>query len=78
MENSDKNAAREGGRIPMRTKSMDPGMIKSTVIRIRVTQAEAELFKVKAKEAGCKTVSEYIRERCIGVIVEDNKNENMK
>ena len=49
----------------MRTKSQDPSTLKSTVIRLRVTQAEAEMFKVKAKEAGCKTVSEYIRKRCI-------------
>ena len=49
----------------MRTKSQDPSKIKSTVIRLRVTQAEAELFKTKAKEAGCKTISEYIRVRCI-------------
>ena len=49
----------------MRTKSHDPSAIKSTVIRLRVTQAEAELFKTKAKEAGCKSISEYIRVRCI-------------
>ena len=50
----------------MRTKSQDPSTLKSTVIRLRVTQAEAELFKTKAKEAGCKTGSEYIRWKCIG------------
>lgn len=49
----------------MRTKSHDPSTVKSTVIRLRVTQAEAELFKMKAKEAGCRTISEYIRIRCI-------------
>ncbi|WP_303790853.1 hypothetical protein [Ruminococcus flavefaciens] len=49
----------------MRTKSSDPSAIKSTVIRLRVTEAESDLFKTKAKEAGCKTVSEYIRIRCI-------------
>ena len=49
----------------MRPKSHDPSTVKSTVIRLRVTQAEAELFKTKAREAGCKTVSEYIRVRCI-------------
>lgn len=40
----------------MRTKSIDPKVVKSTVIRLRVTEAEAELFKTKAREAGCKTV----------------------
>lgn len=49
----------------MRTKSHDPSTVKSTVIRLRVTQAEAELFKTKAKEAGCKSISEYIRVRCL-------------
>lgn len=49
----------------MRVKSKDRSEVKSTVTRLRVTQAEAELFKTKAKEAGCKTVSEYIRVRCI-------------
>lgn len=41
----------------MRTKSHDPSTVKSTVIRLRVTEAEAELFKRKAREAGCKSVS---------------------
>ncbi|MBQ6040783.1 MAG: hypothetical protein IJL32_08435 [Oscillospiraceae bacterium] len=49
----------------MRTKQSDPSTIKSNVIRLRVTEAEAELFKRKSKEAGCKTVSEYIRICCI-------------
>ena len=49
----------------MRTKTPDPSTVRSTVIRLRVTQAEVELFKRKAREAGCKSVSEYIRLRCI-------------
>lgn len=49
----------------MRTKAPDPSTVRSTVIRLRVTQAEAELFKTKAKEAGCKSISEYIRGRCL-------------
>ena len=49
----------------MRVKSKDQSEVKSTVIRLRVTQTEAELFKTKAKEAGCKSLSEYIRVRCI-------------
>ena len=55
----------------MRTKSHDPSTVKSTVIRLRVTPAEAELFKAKAKEAGCKSISEYIRVRCL-----DGNNDN--
>ena len=63
---STNNNAHKGDTIiNMRTKSHDPSTIKTTVIRLRVTEAEAELFKVKAREAGCKTVSEYIGERCI-------------
>ncbi len=49
----------------MRVKSKDQSEVKSTVIRLRVTQAEAELFKMKTKDAGCKSISEYIRVRCI-------------
>ena len=48
-----------------RHKQSDPTSIKTQVIRLRVTEAEAELFKIKAKESGCKSISEYIRSRCI-------------
>ena len=49
----------------MRTKTPDQSSVRSTVIRLRVTEAEVELFKIKAREAGCKSVSEYISIRCI-------------
>ena len=49
-----------------RHKQSDPSTIKNQVIRLRVTEAEAQLFKVYAAEAGCKSISEYIRSRCIG------------
>lgn len=48
-----------------RHKQSDPSIIKSSVIRLRVTEAEANLFKIKTAEAGCKSISEYIRMRCI-------------
>ena len=48
-----------------RHKQTDPSTIKSSVIRLRVTEAEADLFRTKAAEAGCKSISEYIRSRCI-------------
>lgn len=48
-----------------RHKQSDPTSIKTQVIRLRVTGAEAEKFRSKAAESGCKTVSEYIRSRCI-------------
>jgi len=60
----------------MRTKAPDPSTVRSTVIRLRVTEAEVELFKRKAREAGCKSVSEYIRLRCIdgvGTSMADNE-----
>ena len=46
-------------------KRQDPDLVKRQVIRLRVTEAEAELFRSKAKEAGCKSLSEFIRTRCI-------------
>ena len=49
-----------------RQKQSDPSTIKSSVIRLRVTEAEADLFRTKAAEAGCESISEYIRSRCIG------------
>lgn len=49
-----------------RHKQSDPNTIKSSVIHLRVTEAEALLFKTNAAEAGCKSISEYIRSRCIG------------
>lgn len=48
-----------------RHKQIYPSTVKNHVIRLRVTEAEVELFKRKAREAGCKSVSEYIRVRCI-------------
>ena len=35
----------------MRTKTPDPSTVRSTVIRLRVTEAEVDLFKRKAREA---------------------------
>ena len=49
-----------------RHKQSDPASIKSQVIRLRVAEAEAQLFKTNAAAAGCKSISEYIRSRCIG------------
>ena len=48
-----------------RHKQNDQSTIKNQVIRLRVTEAEAQLFKVNAAAAGCKSISEYIRSRCI-------------
>ena len=48
-----------------RHKQTDQSTIKSQVIRLRVTEAEAQLFKSNAISAGCKSISEYIRMKCI-------------
>lgn len=37
-----------------RHKQSNPTSIKSSVIRLRVTEAEAEKFRSKAAESGCK------------------------
>lgn len=59
----------------MRTKTPDPSLVRSTVIRLQVTEAEVELFKRKSREAGCKSVSEYIRVDGIGTMLENNTKE---
>lgn len=48
-----------------RHKQNDQSTIKNQVIRLRVTEAEAQLFKANAAAAGCKSISEFIRSRCI-------------
>lgn len=48
-----------------RHKQSDPSTIKNQVIRLRVTEAEAQIFKTNATAAGCNSISEYIRSRCI-------------
>lgn len=46
-------------------KKKDDAVVKNTVVRLRVTKPEAKEFRERAIKAGCKTVSEYIRLRCI-------------
>ena len=53
-----------------RHKKSDPSTVKNHVIRLRVTEAEVEMFKKKAAEAGCRSISEYIRSGCIDDSVE--------
>ena len=60
-----------------RQKQSDPSTIKNQVIRLRVTEAEAEMFKTRAAEAGCKSISEYIRSRCIGEDSVDTTADNV-
>ncbi|WP_431767956.1 plasmid mobilization protein [Ruminococcus flavefaciens] len=42
------------------------------MIRLRVTEDEVKRFKEKATEAGCRTISQYIRLRCF----DDNTFDN--
>ena len=55
---------KEGDIMP-RHKQSDPSTVKNHVIRLRVTEAEVERFKKKAAEAGCRSISAYIRTSCI-------------
>ena len=58
-----------------RQKQYDRSDIKTFVIRLRVTGREAEEFRIKAEEAGCKSVSEYIRKMCLTVKGNSTKRE---
>lgn len=48
-----------------RTKKENPSEVRTSVIRLRVTEDEVKRFKEKAAEAGCRTISQYIRLRCL-------------
>ena len=55
-----------------RTKKENPSEVRTSVIRLRVTEDEVKKFKEKAAEAGCRTISQYIRLRCL----DDNSFDN--
>ncbi|WP_295067330.1 hypothetical protein [Ruminococcus sp.] len=55
-----------------RTKKENPSEVRTSVIRLRVNEEEEKKFKEKAAEAGCRTISQYIRLRCL----DDNSFEN--
>ena len=59
-----------------RHRQSDPSTVKNHVIRLRVTEAEVERFKKKAADAGCRSISEYIRSRCIGEDDEHDKRDS--
>ena len=48
-----------------RTKKENLSELRTSVIRLRVTEDEVKKFKEKATEAGCRTISQYIRLRCL-------------
>ena len=48
-----------------RTKKENPSEVRTSVIRLRVTEDEVKKFKEKATEAGCRTISQYIRLKCL-------------
>lgn len=49
----------------MNTKNINHTDAKNLVIRLRVTESEAQMFKSKAEQYGCKTISGFIRLRCL-------------
>lgn len=49
-----------------RAKKENQSEVRKSVIRLRVTEDEVKMFKEKAAEAGCRTISQYIRMRCLG------------
>jgi len=48
-----------------RTKKENPSEVRTSVIRLRVTEDEVKQFKERATEAGCRTISQYIRMKCL-------------
>ncbi len=54
-----------------RTKKENTSEVRTSVIRLRVTEDEVKRFKEKAAEAGCRTISQYIRLKCLD---DDNVN----
>ncbi len=55
-----------------RTKKENSSEVRTFVIRLRVNEEEEKKFKEKAAEAGCRTISQYIRLRCL----DDNPFDN--
>ena len=55
-----------------RTKKENPSEVRTSVIRLRVTEDEVKKFKEKAAEAGCRSISQYIRLRCLDDNIFDN------
>ena len=49
-----------------RTKKKNQSEVRRSVIRLRVTEDEVKIFKEKATESGCRTISQYIRMKCLG------------
>lgn len=48
-----------------RTQKENQSEVRTSVIRLRVTEDEVKKFKKKAAEAGCRTIIQYIRLRCL-------------
>ena len=57
-----------------RIKKENPSEVRTSVIRLRVTEDEVKRFKEKAAEAGCKTISQYIRLMCLDDNTFDDTN----
>lgn len=60
-----------------RTKKDNPNEVRTSVIRLRVNEEEEKKFKEKAAVAGCKTISQYIRLRCLDDDTLDNAHQKV-
>ena len=60
-----------------RTKKENPNEVRTSVIRLRVTKDEVKRFKEKAAEAGCRTISQYIRLRCLDDEIWNNDHQKV-
>ena len=49
----------------MNVKRADRSKVKTSVVRVRVTEAEAKMFRDKAKQYNCDTISQFIRMKCL-------------
>ena len=56
-----------------KTKKENPSEIRKSVIRLQVNEEEEKKFKEKADKAGCRTISQYIRLKCL-----DDENTHKK
>lgn len=54
-----------------RTKKENRYEVRTSIIRLRVNAQEEMILKDRAAKTGCKTVSQYIRLKCLN----DNKKD---
>jgi len=50
---------------PPGRRTRNEGVVADHSLRIKLTADEHETLRARAAEAGCESVSEYVRARCI-------------